>query len=101
MNLINELIKVGADSLLVRERVSDIERAYRMDICLNCDFIDAENMRCKVCTCFLQVKTGAKTNWNPKKLRGEITHCPKGFWDDIEIANEYRKLDGLEPIVHQ
>ncbi len=28
--------------------------------------------------------------------RSEVTHCPEGRWGDIEIANHYRKLDGLE-----
>ena len=98
MNLVDELLKVAANAALVVENVDDTTAEWRMGICLRCDKLDKMDMRCKVCKCYLEIKTTTKTNRNPKKLRYEVTHCPLGKWDDLETANKYRIMDGLPPL---
>lgn len=94
MKLIDKILKLAAQKFIVDETVDDETALQRMSVCLQCDKRDPVEQRCKVCGCYLEPKTGAKTNWNVKKTRHEITHCPLGKWDDLETANEYRKLDG-------
>lgn len=98
MILVHELLKFGAKAVLQDEKVLPEIAAQRMDICRGCANYNAESIKCNSCGCYLEVKTECKTNYNPKKLRHEVTHCPMGFWNDIEVANEYRKLDG-QPLI--
>jgi len=98
MSILNEILKVAADKVLVESHVSEEVKDFRMDTCLSCPYLSLSDFRCKVCKCFVEVKTGSEKNFNPKRMRNEITHCPKGFWNDIEIANEYRKIDGISPL---
>lgn len=98
MNLLDKILKVAADKVLVESHVSEEVKEFRMGVCLKCPLLSISDYRCKVCKCYVEVKSGSEINFNPKKLRNEITHCPKGMWNDLEIANEYRKIDGLAPI---
>ena len=96
----NRLIKLGIEMILKVEPLNDPElEKERYDKCRSCDKYDAKNDKCSVCGCFMEIKTPLKYNINPKKMgRVEITHCPLGKWDDKDIANQYRQLDGLEPL---
>lgn len=96
MTLFEQALKVAARVVLVNETVEPIEAEGRYMVCKSCKFRDKKKDMCGVCGCFLDIKTGAKTNWNALKLRNEITHCPMGYWDDIETANLYRRMDGKE-----
>jgi hypothetical protein len=98
MALLPEILKLAAAKILVEEEIEQEIADWRMGICFACPVLDKKEIRCKACKCFMEVKTKAKTNFNPKKLRYEITHCPMGKWSDLELANEYRKIDGLAPI---
>jgi hypothetical protein len=98
MNLFEMAMQILADKTLVHERVSPDEKQRRLQICEKCERMDAEARRCKVCKCFIDPKTSAKTNLNPIRRRNEITHCPLGFWGDVDTANIYREKDGLAPI---
>lgn len=98
MGIVDEILKVAASKVLVESLVSEEITRFRMDTCLACPFLSTSDYRCKVCKCYVEVKSTAAVNFNPKKLRNEITHCPRGKWNDLETANEYRKIDGLEPI---
>ena len=99
MSRLSEALAILADKTLVHERVDQEEKDRRLAICENpCLYFEPKERRCKVCKCFLDAKAGAKTNFNPAKLRNEITHCPKGYWDDVETANIYREKDGLTPL---
>jgi hypothetical protein len=98
MSILDKIGAVLADKALVHERVTDEEKRRRLAICESCDRLDAESRRCKVCKCYVDAKTSAKTNFNPLRGRNEITHCPAGFWGDVDVANIYREMDGLEPI---
>lgn len=100
MDLLNQIGEVAARTLLQLEKVDDETKSFRFSVCVECDKRDVEANRCKVCKCYLAVKTGTKENINPKKGRREITHCPLGKWGDLAIANEYRKIDGL-PLLQQ
>lgn len=100
MNIIERAAALLAEKTLVNERVDDQIAKERLGICESCNFLDQDSRRCKVCKCFVDAKTKAQTNFNPKTLRNEITHCPNGFWNDIETANFYRKIDGVQPIVN-
>ena len=98
MNLIDQIMSLAAEKVLVTETVSEETAAFRRTVCNECDRLDQVHDRCKVCTCYIEPKSHAKINHNPKKLRQEITHCPLGKWNDLETANEYRKIDGLPPL---
>lgn len=98
MNLFDRAMAILADTTLVHERVEPDEKERRLAICEPCSFFDSESRRCKVCKCYVDAKTAAKTNFNPIAVRNEITHCPKGFWGDVDVANIYREKDGLPPI---
>lgn len=98
MNIFDKAMAILADTALVHEHVDSDEKKRRLTICESCPFFDHESRRCKKCKCYMDAKTGSKTNFNPKKARNEITHCPAGFWGDIETANVYREKDGLPPI---
>lgn len=91
-----QALRLIAEKVIVRDEVDTDKADTRFDICLKCDKRDADENTCTVCGCFLDLKTAAKTNWNAKRLRSEITHCPLGKWNDKEIANLYRELDGKE-----
>ena len=94
MNILEQALRLAAKTVLVTESV-DAERAgERFSVCLGCEKRIEENNTCGICHCFLDIKTAAKSNWNAKRLRNEITHCPIGKWGDVEIANLYRQIDG-------
>ena len=96
MEVIAEIKHYLAEKLIVKEEV-DIETAdWRFGICLKCDKRDPDENTCMACGCFLDLKTSSRVNWRPSKNRNEITHCPLGRWNDLEIANEYRRIDGKE-----
>lgn len=85
-----------AKTIIVKEQVDEETADWRFDICLKCDKRDPEENKCTVCGCFLDLKTSSRVNWRPSKNRNEITHCPLGRWNDLEIANEYSRIDGKE-----
>ena len=87
-----------AAKIIVKSNVSDLIAKERIEVCFKCENRDPENEKCKVCGCFLDLKTTTEINWNVKRNRQEVTHCPLGKWNDLEIANEYRKTDGLGPL---
>lgn len=94
MGIIDEILKLAADKILVDGHVGEEIAAFRLGVCEGCPRLDKEHMRCRVCKCYVEVKSTSERNYNPKRLRNEITHCPLGKWNDLEIANEYRKIDG-------
>lgn len=80
----------------------EILEAKRKSICesnSNSCF-DSEGRRCKVCTCPIDAKAGLMFNKNASKLfRTELTHCPLGKWNDKDVANYYRLMDGKDIII--
>ncbi|NOT38073.1 MAG: hypothetical protein HOP11_11925 [Saprospiraceae bacterium] len=91
----NKVLSNVAGLVLTVENLNDPElEAKRKATCEGCPMMDQENRRCKICTCYIDAKVGIKVNHNPLKLmRSEITHCPLGKWDDVDVANHYRKID--------
>jgi len=76
-------------------------RQMRVDRCKGCKrYFDEENIECLKCGCVLEVKWNLKEFRNPLALRNEIAHCPMGKWDDIDIANYYRFIDGKKLLNH-
>lgn len=98
MNIFERAAAIIAEKTLVHSFVEDQVKEQRLAVCNGCDRLDQESRRCKICKCFVDAKTKAETNYNPIRLRNEITHCPNGYWGDIEIANHYREIDGLSPL---
>lgn len=92
----NKVLHLLAETVIVKEKVSADVAKERMGVCLECPKRNNVENTCTVCGCFLDLKTGAKTNWNAKRMRNEITHCPLGKWNDKETANLYREMDGNE-----
>jgi hypothetical protein len=52
----------------------------RKEACRTCPFNVDE--KCEKCGCYIDLKVETKVNWNPKKLKKELTHCPEGKWGD-------------------
>jgi hypothetical protein len=98
MDILEQIKHYAASKIIVKEHVDAETAEQRMEVCLTCEHRDEEENKCKVCTCFLDLKTASRANWRPAKNRNEVTHCPMGKWDDKEIANEYRRMDGLQPL---
>lgn len=96
--MLDQILKLAADMTLPIEIVSAELAGQRMQICRACPRFNPEKETCTVCGCYMEVKTACYTNRNPKKMRNEYTHCPEGRWNDKELANHYRAIDGLEPL---
>lgn len=98
----NKLLSKVAGFVLGIEKLNDPElKEFRIKTCESnagkC--FDEVNRRCKMCICFNPCLSIDKTNYNPNKLmRIEITHCDLGKWDDKDLANYYRELDGENKI---
>lgn len=101
MSVINEIKHYLAEKLIIKEQVDTETADWRFDICLKCDKRNEDENTCTVCGCFLDLKTSSRVNYRVKKNRNEITHCPLGRWNDLEIANEYRRIDGKEPLIEK
>ena len=98
MTIADEIKHYLASKVIVKEKVDSDTADARFDVCLKCEYRNPEENKCMVCGCFLDLKVNSKVNWRPAKNRNEITHCPMGKWNDKEIANHYRALDGLKPL---
>lgn len=99
MNIMHRILKLAAETTLVIENVEPDVKADRLGVCDGgCGFLNKASRKCRACGCYVDAKAGSKENRNPEKLRYEITHCPRGKWKDKEIANLYRKIDGLKPL---
>mgnify|MGYP005991554949 CR=1 FL=1 len=94
---LEKAVKSVARYFLAVEKLNDPElEEMRMNTCMGCDKFRQDNKTCNECGCWMDVKTGLKTNRDPD-LAGEIveTHCPLGRWGDVELANQYREEKGL------
>lgn len=98
LSILDEALQLAAKAVLVDEPIDDQTGNERLSICESCDKFNQKHRKCTVCKCYMDVKCFSRINKNPKKLRSEVTHCPLGRWGDLEIANEYRKMDGVMPI---
>jgi Family of unknown function (DUF6171) len=97
-SILDNAMHLLASKIIVKTKVSADITESRWAVCEKCEYRDHEKNKCKSCGCFLDLKTESETNWNPKKGRNEVTHCPNGFWNDIDTANFYRNIDGLDPL---
>lgn len=94
-DLKNKILAKVALEVLTVEKLNDPElEADRIKTCEGCPMMNSDR-RCGICTCFIDAKAGLKVNKNPEKfLRYEVTHCPLGKWNDKDLANHYREMDG-------
>jgi len=96
----NRVLHLIAENAIVKDLADEATVKFRKPICEGCPRNNKEENRpfgvCLDCGCFLDLKVTSKINYNPKRLRNEITHCPNGFWNDKETANIYREMDGKE-----
>lgn len=98
MSWFEEAKKIAAAKVLVMEHVDQATAEMRMNVCLTCDKMDREHVKCSICGCYLEGKTWSKISRSKNRPLGELTHCPLGKWNDMDIANHYRQLDGLWPL---
>jgi len=94
MNLFQKALHLAAKKIIVKEQVTPEVASERYNVCMTCDKRDESLEKCRVCGCFLDLKTSSAVNWNAMKGRNEITHCPLGKWGDVDTANMYRQMDG-------
>jgi hypothetical protein len=95
--LIYDLEEGIGEHFLIKKFHEDKELSHaRFSQCLSCPFMNEEQRyRCELCRCHMHKKVDSETHFNPFKARKEKTHCPVGRWGDKEIANYYRRLDGI------
>lgn len=93
---VNKVLRKAATIVLAEEEHGNKElEELRLEKCENCPHFQAGNRTCGVCGCFMDVKAKLTTHKNPAAgMRTEITHCPRGKWGDLHIANLYLKMDG-------
>ena len=106
MSWLDRIIEEGARLTLQVEKIDLSESAgqelikFRKNQCLNCVHVSENAKKCLICNCFINIKVETKVNYKTgadgKILGKEITHCPKGFWGDKKIAEEYRKKNLIE-----
>lgn len=89
-NWLEYATKLIAKRLIVEEYVDDEVAEWRARVCSGCEHRDADKNKCKLCGCFLDLKTRSMVNYNPKRGMSEITHCPDGRWNDKHIAEFYK-----------
>ena len=98
MDIFEKIQRVAAQTVIVQAQTDDDTAGKRLSVCMSCEYRNEKKNKCNKCGCYIDLKAAAAENWNPKKMRVEVTHCPMGKWNDLEVANHYRKIDGLEPI---
>jgi hypothetical protein len=98
MSWLDEAMKLAATKVLVLEQADQATADMRWKTCWACDQMDHESRRCRDCGCFIETKIWSKTSRSAARMLGEITHCPLGRWNDKDIANHYRALDGKTPL---
>jgi ribosomal protein L37E len=83
---IQDLLKLAAKNVLVIEEVPEYEALRRYAICEACPSkqFNAKKKTCKICGCFMEVKTKARVHRTKKFPQGQITHCPAGHWGEQE-----------------
>lgn len=88
---IDEVKKDLIKAIIVAEKLNPRDKAdletieMRKRACESCvNNIDGE---CRICKCLIDIKTETKVNFNIKKMKYELTHCPLGLWEDALIVN--------------
>jgi hypothetical protein len=76
MRLAKETAEKIMQENLLKYKVSDKIQKERFDICLGCEYFRPTSETCKVCGCFMKVKT-----WMANQK------CPVNKWDRVELAN--------------
>lgn len=61
--------------VMAGEGLKVTEEVYneRMALCMSCEFLEKEHVRCTKCGCFMKVKSAFKK-----------TYCPVGKWNAIQ-----------------
>ena len=98
MSWFDDMLKLAADKMLVKEQVEQEVADMRWATCWPCENRNQERNMCNICGCFIDTKIWAKVSRTVARPSGEITHCPIGKWNDKDIANYYRTLDGKPPL---
>lgn len=75
MGVINEKTKFlkqfaeGLKNTIVKNEEVELLHKERMSLCETCDYYNSTTSQCKICGCFMLVKT-----------RSVSAKCPKDFW---------------------
>ena len=93
-----------AKGFLIEEELTDQKEIdFRLEKCRSCIWYDKRKDECKDCGCIVSLKSTTKVSRNPNRggfkeiIKGgelEQTHCPQGRWNDKDIANFYRSIEG-------
>lgn len=72
-----DAIAAGHLKLMNAIKVSPEIQKERYDICLSCDKLYKPTSSCRVCGCFMQIKT-----WMPEQA------CPLGKWVQVSVTTK-------------
>jgi hypothetical protein len=94
MGLFRSALAFLAINLVVKKKHLNIAvKQFREYRCRSCPYFN-ENITCQKCSCLLDVKWTALTNrvtvMDIEQI--ELTHCPVGRWNDIDIAEFYNHI---------
>lgn len=66
----------AVSSTLLKNKVEDSIQEFRYNICQNCEKLYKPTDTCKVCGCFMKIKT-----WMPKQA------CPLSKWPAVQAKS--------------
>lgn len=92
-DLLQKLLASSAAKLVVKEYHNNIALyEKRKSRCSLCPFKSQDSRQCTVCGCLLSIKWKSLTNFDAELDQFVVTHCPKGFWNDADLARHYQQL---------
>lgn len=81
-------IAKGVFNTIFKSRGVELVSKYRLKICNNCEFSGKRKVRCKLCGCFLTLKS---------RCISETNSCPIGNWFNIaDITDAIYAKDNLQ-----
>lgn len=93
----NNILKTIANEVLVERRIKDKQViVWRKAVCIsNGDTcFNSKDRICTKCECYIDAKATMEIHTNPAKgFRSQVTHCPLGLWNDLEIAIDWAIKD--------
>lgn len=98
MSWLDKAKQLAAAKILVVEEGDQQTADMRWQICYPCEYRDQTENVCTLCGCPISAKIWSKISRSLARPFGEVTHCPMGKWNDKEITNYYRQVDGEPPL---
>jgi uncharacterized paraquat-inducible protein A len=77
-HILSGFINIFKDKLGIISKEKKVLYKKRLNICLNCQFINEQKNFCTLCGCYVHAKT--KVDFKLDKRNKSIKGCPKKYW---------------------